>query len=444
MSRWLREGTVVTAAVLMSLIIGGVGAIFSGSPLLLLLAAILAAMVLFGLRGLDAIILSLFMAAAGTVSMLSVRIGPIVFADLLLAATALPLLVKGLRQRSAFRHLRSFMPILVCTGLMVIGGLGGSFGAANQNASLSELTQFTLSSVVMLLLIAMWSPNRNEIAVVALSFVVGAAVNAGTGIFLKDAGGRAMGLAGHANHLGLVSYLAIGIGVGLVLSNRSKQSNLILSFSLALLAYAILASGSRAALVGAGVALLLMLGCTRSWKLLSLAGVLSIALLVTIKRNLLPLDETNALSRVMGDRTSAMSDQWRLEKLDETLTSIGNNPVVGSGFEDALSAHSIYLQVWVAGGLLGLVFIVGILVIVARELMEATRKKDFMRLGLVCAYSGYLAAGMVSNALWDRYLWIVLALIIALGAINSKEGQIAIAPSGRSSRIDQLRPVGAP
>ena len=86
----------------------------------------------------------------------------------------------------------------------------------------------------------------------------------------------------------------------------------------------------------------------------------------------------------------------------------------GSGFANARYTHSLYLELWASAGLLGLAFGVGLILLVVHYFRKAKNDRNLIALGMASAYLGQLAAFAFSPALWDRYLWIYLALLIAV------------------------------
>jgi hypothetical protein len=68
------------------------------------------------------------------------------------------------------------------------------------------------------------------------------------------------------------------------------------------------------------------------------------------------------------------------------------------------------------------------------------RRQDGLLIGLAAAYVAYLVMGLVGNQLWDRYLWVILALMIAASrsqdrSSESVSDQPALAHDHPASRI---------
>jgi O-antigen ligase len=366
---------------------------------------------------------ALMCGSALTLSMIALRArSEIVAADVLLAAAMVPLLIVASRRpfdggRLLFREgFRWHLPVLVLICLVVFGGLAGSFAASDQNLSLAELGRFAASSMVGILLLWIWNPSRRMLEVLCWCLLAGATVNAALGFVMEKHGGRAMGLGTHPNHYGLAASLACGIALGFIFTSTGWSRKLAAVTCLTILGVGILDSGSRAALLGVFVTVMAFLMTTKSWKLVVLALVMGGVALATINYELITVNELNAVSRLRGDQTSYLADQERLELARVTLESIAEHPIVGNGFANAKLAHSIYLQLVASAGVLGAVFAIGLIAMMIRALLAAKRSNDVLAIGVVSSYAGYLAAGAFTNILWDRYVWVHLAVMLTLVA----------------------------
>lgn len=387
--------------------------------LLLAAVAIPVVMMIIGIWSVAGLATCMLFGAAFTVSMIALRAGSEgTVADALLAASAVPLLVLAARRRwdssGDASVLRWHFPVLGLILLVVVGGLGGSFSAGDQTLSLAELGRFAASSMIVILLFWLWAPPRRTLEQLCWVLVLGASVNAALSLFLERMGERAMGLSTHPNHLALACSLAMGIALGLILSTSNRSQRLALTACLAVLGVGVMVSGSRAGLVGVVVTVGTFLVVTRRWKLVAV-GALAVGLAaVAIFFNLFAIGDSNAVNRMRGDRSSFEADQARMQMAQETVDTIRVNPFTGSGFESAKSAHSIYLQLWASAGVLGIIFSVGLFILGFKTLREASRRQDYLAMGLASAYAGYLVVGAVSNILWDRYVWVHLAVLVSL------------------------------
>jgi O-antigen ligase len=385
--------------------------------------AVFALILIVGIWQIEGLGNALMCGAALAVSMIALRAGSeITVADVILAAAIAPLLIVASRRPFDGRRLlfpegfRWHLPVLVLICVVVFGGLAGSFAADDQNLSLAELARFAASSMVAILLLWIWNPSRRMLEVLCWCLLAGATVNAALGLVMEKHGGRAMGLGTHPNHYGLAASLGCGIALGFIFTSTGWGRKLAALACLTVLGVGILDSGSRAALLGVFVTGMAFLVTTKSWKLVALGVVMGGAAIATINYDLVTVNELNAVSRLRGDQTSYLADQERLEAARVTLVAISEHPITGNGFANAKLAHSIYLQLVASAGLLGAVFAIGLICMMIRALLAAKRSNDLLAIGVVSSYAGYLAAGAFSNILWDRYVWLHLAVMLTLVA----------------------------
>ncbi len=426
-ARATRTLPVIVAVVVFALVLGLMSATIedSGSLVLVLGMGLVGLVVIVGVWKLNGLVSTLMFGAALLVSMIAIRAGSeVTAADVLLGAALGPALILASR-RPAEEQRRPFgrhwhLPVLLLVGTLVFGGLIGSFSADNQNLSLAELGRFAASSAVVVVLLWLWRPGRRRLEALCWFLLIGATINAGLGLVLEKFGGRAMGLSGHPNHYALACVLAAGIALGLAFSAPGRASRVISVGCLTLLGVGVIVSGSRAALLGLAVALAAFMVTTKSWRFVALGLVVCVGVLVAINTNLLSVGELNAVNRIRGDQSSYLADQERLEAARQTLDVIAAHPLTGNGFESAKFAHSIYLQLLASAGLLGVAFGVGLIVMAIRALKHAAKRNDLLTLGLACSYLGYLAAGTFSNILWDRYVWLHLAVLMTLVASSPR------------------------
>jgi O-antigen ligase len=235
--------------------------------------------------------------------------------------------------------------------------------------------------------------------------------------------GRSAGLTTHPNHLAMISTLGAGLALALTAREEGWRRWAAAACS-GVLAITVMRAGSRAGLL----ALVVAVGVVamrarpvgrpkgRPGKGPLLACVLGLVVAALVAGNAVQLGQHNALRRVLGDTTSASSDQARVSLLHAGLHTIAQHPLTGTGFENVLEAHNIYVQTWAAGGILGILgFLVLAFAVVRAGLSVPARSPEgWLATGFVAGYLGYLAAGIVQNFLWDRYLWLHVAAILWL------------------------------
>lgn len=391
-----------------------------------------------GTRELASVALS---AAALTVGMNGVRLTTsIALSDLFFLAAA-GLLLPSVIFPEGQRRLEAAGPLLRGAVLVILGGIAGSMFAANPVGSLAQLIRFMVAAMVVPVIFALWKPSLAEIRRIAWLWTL--SVSASAMIAIRESGsfyqGRADGLTNHPNHLALTCVMAIGPALTLTLLARGVGRWFGLGCCAAL-AGALLVSGSRAGIIGCAMALLTLTILSRRAAIAGWITAGACASLLVLASGVVPLPSGNAFARLLGseDRTvtqgAANSDADRLERLRTALDHALSNPVTGHGFEDALIAHNILLQIVVSAGLLGLI---GFIVIIAAVLKPAYRcfvsrapSSDpavLLLFGFSASYIGYLTTGMLANALWDRYIWLTPSIILVLAPYALKRASVPVA-----------------
>lgn len=381
---------------------------------LLGLAAIVLIVVCVSRRGTHALLHGLMAAAAFTAPLNGLRVGGLLtVADVLLIGGAI--LILAIRSvRPVDSTWRFFQPFLISVGLIGFGGLVGTLIGGYGWNGIVDLVRFVLSTLGVLAVFGLWAPERASVRLLAWAFLAGTAVNGFLGIFLlKDTVGRAIGLAVHSNHFAVAGLLACGAGIGLSLTSEGRRRS-IASGLTAVVAAGLIASGSRAAIVGLLAFVVWFLLYARQLRLIAWSLCVGTAMVLAVGSGVVSPTSTDALGRLIGkDPTAALSDDARRDARSTAVRSIEANPITGVGFSAAKEAHNVYLQLWAASGLFGVAGALG-LMFAAGRMVWARPKKDMLLGALVCSYGGYLVAAMFSTVLWDRYLWLHVALAVAL------------------------------
>ena len=140
---------------------------------------------------------------------------------------------------------------------------------------------------------------------------------------------------------------------------------------------------------------------------------------ITIKLD--PTDRFNPSSIASID-----SNDKRLEFAKQSVSFFVDRPLTGYGFEWIESAHNIYLQLLVSGGILALI---GFLWVYGGFVWRGFRMRgqfsgdaDAVRVATVVSLISYLVMGLVQPDLLDRYLYLPAGLILALSASREKGG----------------------
>ena len=383
-------------------------------------------------HGLATALLGIMAVIAFTVPMNGLRVwGLLTVSDVLLVVAAFMIFISRLTISGVY-YLQPYRPFIVAASLIVVGGLVGTLADATDLKGIGDLVRFAVSTLGVLFAIAAWAPSRQEVRLLVWAFALGATASVGTGLtFRRDASGRAIGLAAHSNHFAVIALLAFAAALGVFLSSRGGRQRLAMAMT-GMLAVGILASGSRAGVGGVAVFVLAFLFSTQNWRILKWLGTAAVIFGVLIMTGTLGLSDTNAVGRLLGyDETVETSNQERSEARRATLESIDRRPVTGIGFTVAKEGHNVYLQTWAASGVIGLTGLCVIGVAVARRLWQGAQGSS-LGPAMLSGYVGYLGAALFSPIFWDRYLWLYLALTMAV-----------YAKSGQSEPVDGQRVTGA-
>lgn len=320
---------------------------------------------------------------------------------------------------------RPVRPDVLAALLLITGGVLGSQFAVDLGVSLSSIIRFGLAAVGVPLVFAALGPTRSEVRLLAWSFVVGAAVNSVTGVLTYDPGNRGIGLSTHSNHLAAASLLASGFAAGLFLTSPRRASWTAAALW-GVVAVGILKSGSRAGVIGEAILITLLLGLTGSVRILRWCVTVVVGVAALLFVNVIPYDEQDAIARVLARNQTAVaqSDFERAQFRAKAIQGIEEHPFTGAGFEEARTAHNVYLQVWGAAGIIGLLGMAVLWSAGIHGLIEGMAGDRWV-LGAATAVVSFLIIASASNILWDRYLWFAFALFITGRMISREEPEPA-------------------
>jgi O-antigen ligase len=250
------------------------------------------------------------------------------------------------------------------------------------------------------------------------------------------AGNRHQGLSTHPNFFGMCGLLAYALCLHL-LSRVPRKWHWVIWVAMGATILSTVTSGSRAALLVAVLITILYPAVERS--AMASYVVVSLAVIGAASGGALlsRFGEGSAVDRLQGDRTSSFSDAERADQLASGFKRFLDHPVLGDGFSNApLLAHNIYLEVAVVVGLVGLVGYMLVLWCTVQPLF--LRKHPMHRLGH--AALAYAAIGMLTNSLWDRFVWAVLGLAF-LANLPEKEPPkpAAATPNHRTAALIDAR-----
>jgi hypothetical protein len=356
-----------------------------------------------------------------TITWTNVRLpGNVTLADpfLLLAATAVVVLPSS--TLAAIRSSRASTLFLWFASLLLVGGLIGGALSKLGDSGYAEAARFavgigvcvTLAPAVVanprLTRLASWCWVSGATASVAWAAVAGAAAR-----------GRWYGLTIHPNHFGISLVASAFLALYLLRTSRGG-SRMIAGVCFVAATAGIVGSGSRGALLGLTVGLvgLALLQGLRGARVLLIVGGLAITALAIGY----PSDSTGGASAIdrllFSGAGSDVATASRVEYLGEATAMFASHPLTGVGFSEARSAHSLFLQVPVTAGILGLAALTALALFWMTIWRTASRHRNSWILCTTAA--GVLAlavALLVSNNLWDRYLLLYLAIAAQLSTV---------------------------
>ncbi|HWH11944.1 MAG TPA: O-antigen ligase family protein [Solirubrobacteraceae bacterium] len=360
------------------------------------------------------------------------------------ALVGLGYLGRGLPRRA----IPTWLPISAAA--LLLAGLIAAF-QGNVEADLLPAVEFagTLLGLPLVAAVLIDTPRRLERVVevwllaASLSALVGAAdlaahLNIGlslTGLDFVTYTHRATGLTLQPNHLGLVSAMALPVALVRAIRPVGPRGELgpklrNLGYALAL-GLGILVSGSRAGLLAVVVALIaLPLLQTERHRV---GQLFAIPLVVIGLLGVVVLDGSiaSSLGVITGSRLTGTaagtseSNDYRITAYGTALRQFADDPIVGQGFNVARVAHDIYFQLLQAGGIVALagfgLFVAGAF----RAQREIDRRPDRvpgsdLAVALTASLIVWLVNGTLQNELYDRYLYIPVALLLALRQMNRR------------------------
>ncbi|MDN5746011.1 MAG: O-antigen ligase family protein, partial [Nocardioidaceae bacterium] len=179
-------------------------------------------------------------------------------------------------------------------------------------------------------------------------------------------------------------------------------------------------SGSRTGLVVLILLVVMVPVMERSLRLglaVAAAGVIALPTILTYDPT---SGSTSALSRLFGSGGAQASDQTRISTIEDGLQQIQQNPLFGNGYsvEHTYVIHNLYLQVFAAEGVIGLVGICLMLAALVIPLRTATAPQR----ALCYPAAAAILAGPFQPNMADHYLGLTLGLSLfaAVGVMNRR------------------------
>jgi hypothetical protein len=290
---------------------------------------------------------------------------------------------------------------------MVALGFMASLLSETPLASLLYMAKLIVAGIVLPVVFMWWRPNLRILHILAMAYVAGEIVSVGYSLIDGAQVERAYGLTTHVNNFGLASLLALAL-LPFVWSQLPRTLRPGVWFAGLICFWGVWTSGSRAALLMVALIALLFPLLERSGKVAWLgafAGASGLLFLSQIRG----ADQESALGRLLGGSASVNSDHERSDALKLGWSQFNEHPLTGRGFVDVIDFHNIYLAIAVAVGAVGVFAMLALLWSAVQPVFMGSRPYGLM----AYAALGYAGFGALSTNLWDRFVWIVLAMVLA-------------------------------
>lgn len=494
-SRRLRVA--VTAAVLVAGTAAGLGAGYAAtlegvSPLKVAAMIVGAAAFPFLVLHLDfggAVFLGLLWARVSDVAV-DYYGAPSIALPLSLALLASALLRLGLRGqlRSAGwtrRELLAILPYVLVTLLSFVWAEWADRALARADILLRDVLVFAILATVLR------QPRSLVVACVAL--VLSAAAMSlpslhqyATGNFESTYGGFALtevlnivaevdsqrvgGPMGSPNVLGMVLAVVVPIGVALLRMRLPVAVRALIALALPVIILTLLLTYSRTAMLVLGLVVMLSALQLRLRAAHALVAVLA-AVVVAAAAPPRVLDRLGTLTNPMAEEGLAgdVSTQLRLGAQAAAAEMFLDHPVLGAGAGNyaplygqytrrlgvvavggEYSPHNLYLALLAEIGVVGLLMFLAVVLVPWARLRHARSRLPRvgagadMRIllsGIEIALAGYMAGSFLLHAAYDRYFWLLLALVVVAGRVSMPAEAVrpAAAPSGARGTLPRVR-----
>ncbi|MCK5306499.1 MAG: O-antigen ligase family protein [Candidatus Omnitrophica bacterium] len=255
-------------------------------------------------------------------------------------------------------------------------------------------------------------------------------------------GGRAVSIAGHPNAFGIYLAMIIPLAYVLLLNENNKFAKLILTGALAISAFALMATISRAGWLAASISLVVInfIKGIKKTAILTLSIICLVALLVSFY---LP-DTVSQRFQTFTKPTSATTG-GRLQQYKNALEMIKAHPFFGVGIDEAVrynlyseqedlsqkgggEIHNFYLSFAAERGLLAFISFITFVFLYLRRLYKLSNLKiplisDYSLIFLGCSLS-FLVGNMFHNSIGrgnGNLFMLIVGMALALNSIYKAE-----------------------
>lgn len=299
-------------------------------------------------------------------------------------------------------------------GLLTMG-IVASVASTSPLLSLLLISKIVIAGLVMPIVFMWWGPNLKLISVMAAAYICGNVVSVAYSFVDPVQVFRSYGLTTHVNNFGHASLLSMAL-MPFVFRLLPRWTWAFQGIAAIACFWGIWASGSRAALLVLAVIIMLYPILERSGRV-AWAGAFGATIVVLFMSRIRGADDASALGRLLGGDASVNSDNQRRDQLRLGWSQFKEHPISGRGFVDVIEFHNIYLAVAVAVGVLGLIAFLVMLWPAVHPLIFGSRPYGLIAYPAI----SYMGFGALATNLWDRFVWILIALILATRMLDEAE-----------------------
>jgi O-antigen ligase len=317
--------------------------------------------------------------------------------------------------------------------------------------------RFVGTLIFIPLLIAVAANSARRIQILADAWIAGVAIGAlfgilgylgiggvvqlvgGVGGVPWEGGVRVSGLTTHSNAFALASAMALPVAA-MRLGRTRGRVRIYFSAVVSVLIGAIVISGSRGGLIGGVLGLAFVAVLDRDGRTgFKRTAVFTAAVAVVVAVAVAP-PSPPSLTRLLGSgQASAVATQQREAIYPAVWGEVMQRPVVGHGFQYIRGSHNIYLQLLHGGGVIALAGFVLFGVAAGLTGFRLGRSEavpddlqSLSRASVASMAVWLIAVGMVNPAIFDRYLYVPVGLVVAIRALERR---------ARSSQSTVLTPA---
>jgi O-antigen ligase len=247
------------------------------------------------------------------------------------------------------------------------------------------------------------------------------------------------GPTGHPNSLGSLSAIGFLLSVAAVIERRDWRAVTAATVGCVVFGGSLLISGSRAALLGVGTGLVVMVlvGSRGTARRIAVPLLACFAALVVIStapglNQLIPQNPLARLIESVGTRRDFEADWSRRRDLQSAEALLARDPLTGYGMENVgtvltqtigFNLHNTVLQSWVAGGLLGALGTIALYAAALGGGWMAARRRYHLSLPLFGVCVCMTVIDLTQPHLYMRFKWFAVAMLFASWAQARGHGE---------------------